>query len=284
MPGSIPSLVEIGYTSSTGVRLCSGTVVAPNVVLTAAHCADGSAASYAVVTQAELRNIGVSAVITAPGYDASADYVNDAALLVLTSPTLSPFIPLATVEPASVASAAIYGWGDTSTRWRCWTRLDNRLDEVLATPPQPPIGARGGRPRTWPPSTPTASSRWAPATPAAHSSWAVSRSASTIAAAAEPRHRSSRGVDSPAQRLDPDRDRGQHTDAERLRGPHRARRQDPQGRQEAPQAPPPRQKRARRGARLSTPTSGRLNRTPRRPPRRFGRRARRTKSAERHFA
>lgn len=115
MPGSIPSLVEIGYTSSTGVRLCSGTVVAPNVVLTAAHCADGSAASYAVVTQAELRNIGVSAVITAPGYDASADYVNDAALLVLTSPTLSPFIPLATVEPASVASAAIYGWGNTST-------------------------------------------------------------------------------------------------------------------------------------------------------------------------
>lgn len=114
MPGSIPSLVEIGYPSSAGARLCSGTVVAPNVVLTAAHCADGSAASYAVVTQTELQNIGVSAVITAPGYDASADYVNDAALLVLTSPTLSPSIPLATVEPASGASA-IYGWGNTST-------------------------------------------------------------------------------------------------------------------------------------------------------------------------
>ena len=114
-PGTIPSLVQVGYTDAQGAaRMCSGTVIAQNIVLTAAHCADGNSDSYAVYTQTQLQYNTVSVVIPAPGYDLGADYVNDAALLVLTTPTLSPSIPLTTTEPASGASADIYGWGDTT--------------------------------------------------------------------------------------------------------------------------------------------------------------------------
>ena len=124
-PGTIPSLVEIGFANSAGEDLmCSGTIVSPNMVLTAGHCADGAASSYLVyLAQAQGTNgtgtssdlgVAVSAVIPAPGYDAAANYVHDAALLVLSTPTTLPSIALASREPASGTSAEIYGWGDTT--------------------------------------------------------------------------------------------------------------------------------------------------------------------------
>ena len=125
-PGTIPSLVEINYSDiANEAWLCSGTIVSPNVVLTAGHCATGNAATYSVYTQVQTQSKPgtgtsgsqfntVSAVIPAPGYDATADYVNDAALLVLAKPTTTPPITLATTEPVGGTSAAIYGWGDTT--------------------------------------------------------------------------------------------------------------------------------------------------------------------------
>lgn len=57
----------------------------------------------------------VYAAIPAPGYDATANYSNDAALLVLMTATRSLSIRLATAEPAAGTAATVYGWGDTST-------------------------------------------------------------------------------------------------------------------------------------------------------------------------
>ncbi len=116
-PGSIPALVEVTFDTSSGSWLCSGTVVSPNVVLTAAHCADGILNSYVVWTEhtaSSTAGVAVSAIVTAPGYDAIPDYLNDAALLVLSSPTSAAPIALATTEPAGGTPAAIYGWGDTT--------------------------------------------------------------------------------------------------------------------------------------------------------------------------
>ncbi len=116
--------------SSTAFQLCSGTVVAPNVVLTAGHCAiDESTgtllnpAQFAVVTgavdwtNASLRQVSdVSQIIVDPLYH-PLTATSDAALLVLSTPTTAPSIGLATAADQSLeqpgTNAIIAGWGET---------------------------------------------------------------------------------------------------------------------------------------------------------------------------
>jgi len=109
---------------------CTGTVVAPNVVLTAGHCAvDESTgltlnpSGFAIATgsvdwtnTAQRQVSAVSRVIVNPYYDSISDE-SDAALLVLSDPTTAPAIPLATsadnyLEQAG-SGALIAGWGQT---------------------------------------------------------------------------------------------------------------------------------------------------------------------------
>ncbi len=112
---------------------CSGTVISPNVVLTAGHCGEDEdtgvpyqASGYAVVTSsldwsdAASRQVStVSRVIVFPGYDPTIKDDGDAALLVLSAPTSAPSIPLAS-DPGDLAlldpgtGADIAGWGETA--------------------------------------------------------------------------------------------------------------------------------------------------------------------------
>ena len=181
------------FDTSSGSWLCSGTVVSPNVVLTAAHCADGTY-SYVVWTEhtgSSTVGVAVSAIVTAPGYDAIPDYLNDAALLVLSSPTSAAPIALATTEPAGGTPAAIYSWGDTTATGgsglastTCSTVIQSNADGAAYWGNwwTPLICAR---------STRTVSSRWAPVTQAARSSWTASRSGSMTATPARAPRRSS---------------------------------------------------------------------------------------------
>jgi trypsin len=131
-PGDWGFMAFVAYFDADGNPefACSGTVVAPNVVLTAGHCTvdetTGAAlapSGYRVVTgsldwtnPSERQISDVSQVITDPLYD-RATATSDAGLLVLSSPTNAPAIPLATSAEEYLdqpgTGAGIAGWGAT---------------------------------------------------------------------------------------------------------------------------------------------------------------------------
>jgi len=127
--GTFASVADILDVRGSIVGQCSGTVIAPTLILTAGHCAENvrtgalnPAAGYRVMTGTQSwsgpeRQIStVSAVLVYDAFDRRAD-AGDAALLVLSTPTTAPAITLASSsrsryfragEPALLA-----GWGIT---------------------------------------------------------------------------------------------------------------------------------------------------------------------------
>lgn len=130
-----PSLAYIEARVGKGAFACTGTVVAPRVILTAAHCVEQvdtgrmtPAGSYAVATgvtspaEAGPGNVfGVVATHVFPGFD-PAILRGDAAILVLSTPTAAPPVSLAGAADAPLyaggAEVQLAGWGLTSARAR----------------------------------------------------------------------------------------------------------------------------------------------------------------------
>ena len=129
--GQLPFMAFIAYfLSSTSSEICSGTLVAPNVVLTAGHCTvdedswtTNDPGGFAVVTgaadwtDATSRQVSsVAEVIPYPGFDPS-DLTSDAGLLVLSAPVDAPTIGLPTNADDYLQNpgtgAGIAGWGGT---------------------------------------------------------------------------------------------------------------------------------------------------------------------------
>jgi secreted trypsin-like serine protease len=118
-----PSLAYIEGSQATAGYACTGTVVAPRVVLTAGHCVEDLESSsitepteIAVATGvSNLRHIPrakisqVSQVLAYPGFDPT-ELHGDAGLLILAQPVSAPPIALATA-----ADAALYEPGDQLT-------------------------------------------------------------------------------------------------------------------------------------------------------------------------
>lgn len=125
-----PWMAHVEYEVATGTWICSGTVVAPRVVLTAAHCAEDSesdslapASTYKVITG--LANVdnarpadisAVAQVVVDPRFQPST-IENDAGLLILTKPVKAPGLPLASPPAGDLLEArtpvSMAGWGVT---------------------------------------------------------------------------------------------------------------------------------------------------------------------------
>jgi hypothetical protein len=129
-PGSFPWLAFIEDKTSAGRSWCTGTVVAPNVVLTAGHCVQDVAtgelyapSGYVVATGSvdwtapPVQVSSVSRAVVYPNFNRNY-MTGDAGLLILSTPTTAPMIPLATYPTDAPRLEAgtggwIAGWGDT---------------------------------------------------------------------------------------------------------------------------------------------------------------------------
>jgi secreted trypsin-like serine protease len=121
-PGQLPSMAYVLFSTAAGQHFsCTGTVVAPTLVLTAAHCGFAYPSRYEIVIGVpNLDDAGptnifrVSAATPDPLY-AGSPGTNDAALLTLTTPTAAPPVKLAaasvTAASLSGSPAQIAGWG-----------------------------------------------------------------------------------------------------------------------------------------------------------------------------
>jgi secreted trypsin-like serine protease len=124
-PGTFPWMAYILDLRGDEVGQCSGTVVAPNLVLTAGHCAEdmqtgvvNEASGYRVATgnvdwaapEAEKQVSDVVRVIPCPCFDRHT-LVGDVALLQLSTPTTAPAVVLA-ADASGGTAALLAGWGE----------------------------------------------------------------------------------------------------------------------------------------------------------------------------
>jgi hypothetical protein len=127
--GTLPSTVYVEvHFSNNSAAACTGSVVAPTFVVTAAHCflGDGTRVTDVVVATGvhDLTQVasGVGQVIHAtqvqldPDYDPSTAH-HDAAVVTLASPTAAPAVPIATADEINAlgpgTALTIAGWGTT---------------------------------------------------------------------------------------------------------------------------------------------------------------------------
>jgi V8-like Glu-specific endopeptidase len=108
---------------------CTATVIAPTVLLTAAHCVDAAthpgyvfgaylgydASAYAAPSDIEPHLVLASSVVPHPGYQTTPPFTADVALVILSAPVAVTPVPLMRSAPTALVSqpARIVGYGQT---------------------------------------------------------------------------------------------------------------------------------------------------------------------------
>ncbi|HEX5982902.1 MAG TPA: serine protease, partial [Solirubrobacterales bacterium] len=147
-----PSLAYIEARVGKGGFACTGTVVAPRVILTAAHCIESQESgvftppsAYAVATgitsprEATAPNIfRVTEAHIFPGFDPGT-LRGDAGILVLDRPTAAPPLPMASAADAALyaggAPVQLAGWGLTKASARSGPGSLRTTGMTVQTPP-----------------------------------------------------------------------------------------------------------------------------------------------------
>jgi secreted trypsin-like serine protease len=145
--GALPYVAEVvDRLGGREVGLCTGTVVAPTLILTAGHCAENlrtgapnAASGYRVWTEGaggtapEGQISTVSGVIVYEGFRRKVDD-GDAALLVLTTPTTAPAIALSSSGAGPLragSTVTMAGFGNTFYGQQAPTRALHRAATVV---------------------------------------------------------------------------------------------------------------------------------------------------------
>ncbi len=118
-----PYIMQI--TDTTGFQFCGGTLVAPNKVVTAAHCMQGERPSTIEVVGGRTELEGTDGTVSAvtniwrhPEYD-RVNFVNDVAVITLEDAMPYDTLPIAQAEDSDLYEEGtltrILGWGATSS-------------------------------------------------------------------------------------------------------------------------------------------------------------------------
>jgi trypsin len=114
-PGAYPWMVSLG---SGGRHICGGSLISPDVVMTAAHCIGGGTITArikgGVLTSNGVENIAVKAQIKHPNYNSGTSDYDVAILLLSKSSSIPPVAIDTTSNTWADASSRVIGWGRTS--------------------------------------------------------------------------------------------------------------------------------------------------------------------------
>lgn len=148
----------VALVAASGVTACTGTLVAPHMVLTAGHCTlaqvvEGASVVFGSSLNDPVATLPVTQAVTHPQFDPTT-LANDVGILILASDAPVAPVPLGTGAPDVGATLDLVGWGltaadagDTGQKRQgtsAVTQVDATTFAVAAIPSQPCEGDSGG--------------------------------------------------------------------------------------------------------------------------------------------